>query len=225
MQSSSRAPVLSATRRRDSCWITGEPPGDGSPPLGCEPQARQGRSLRSGWTARAQAGTQHCAAARAPEVNELSPGGSPSGLHDLCQPPALRLRQRTGLDDAHDVARLRRVALVVGMELGRAADHLLVARVRAHGLDLDHDRLVHRGRDDDAAALLAPAALVLGLREPRDRLALALHGGVCSPPPPPPPRPWPRPPPLPLPRVGGGGPRPPPRGSPPPRGAGAPGPP
>src|SRR5438876_740564 len=44
-------------------------------------------------------------------------------------------------------------------------------RVRLHGVDLDDDRLVHRVGNDDAAALLAPSALVLGLLEPDDRLA------------------------------------------------------
>src|ERR1051326_2108144 len=41
-----------------------------------------------------------------------------------------------------------------------------------HGVDADDDRLVHRTRDDDAPALLAATALVLGLRQPRDRLTL-----------------------------------------------------
>src|SRR6185312_10577341 len=71
-----------------------------------------------------------------------------------------------------EVAELGGVLLVVRVELRRAADDLLVARVRLHGVDLDHDRLVHRIRDDDAAALLAPAALVVGLRQPHDRAAL-----------------------------------------------------
>src|SRR5919108_2896843 len=119
MQSSSRAPVLSATRRRDSCWII----------------------------------------------------GLPRRLHDLGQSPVLRLRERARLDDADDVADLRLVALVVRVELRRAANDLLVARVRLDRVHLHHDRLVHRARDDDAAALLAAAALVLGLRQARDRLA------------------------------------------------------
>src|SRR5205807_5404267 len=37
--------------------------------------------------------------------------------------------------------------------------------------DPDDDRLVHRRRDDDASALLVAAALGIGLRQPRDRLA------------------------------------------------------
>src|SRR6266542_2855275 len=121
MQSSSRAPVLSATRSLDSCWITESP-----------------------------------ALFR--------------GLQDLDEPPVLALRQRPRLDDADDVADLRLVLLVVRMELRRAADHLLVAPVRLHRVDLDDDRLVHRVGDDDAAPLLTPAALVLGLLEPHDRL-------------------------------------------------------
>src|SRR5919108_5443049 len=121
MQRISRAPVLSATRRRDSCWIT------------------YGPSL--------------------------------CDLKHLGEAPLLRLRERAGLDDADDVAHLRLVALVVGVELRRTADDLLVARVRLDRVDLDDDRLVHRARDHDAAALLAAAALVLRLREPSDRLA------------------------------------------------------
>src|SRR4029079_14937488 len=54
---------------------------------------------------------------------------------------------------------------------------LLVAPVRLHGVDLDHDRLVHRIRDDDPATLLAPAALMLGLRQAGDRAAL---GGALA---------------------------------------------
>src|SRR5438034_1231759 len=99
MQSNSRAPVLSATRTRVSCWIIG--------------------LLRH--------------------------------LEDLGQPPALRLRKRARLDDADDVARLRGVLLVVGVELRRAPDHLLVARVHLQRVHADDDRLLHRARDDDAA--------------------------------------------------------------------------
>src|SRR5215218_5691524 len=95
------------------------------------------------------------------------------GLHDFGEAPVLRLRQRPGLDDADDVSGLRLVLLVVRVEALGAADDLLVTRVRLHRLDADDDRLVHRGRDDDAATLLAPAALALGLRLPRNGLALA----------------------------------------------------
>src|ERR687896_1795882 len=120
MQSSSRAPVLSATLSRDSCWIIG--------------------LLRL--------------------------------LDDLGEAPVLQLRERSRLDDADDVADLGRVGLVVRVELRRAADDLLVPPVRLDRVDLDDDRLVHRGRDDDATALLAAAALCLRLGQPDDRLAL-----------------------------------------------------
>src|SRR5690348_10956845 len=112
MQRSSRAPVLSATLRRLSCWITASP---------------------------ALAGH----------------------LEHLVEAPALGRRERPGLDDLHHVADLRLVLLVVRVELLRAADHLLVLRVRLDRLDADDDRLVHRRRHDDAAAHLAPAALAL----------------------------------------------------------------
>src|SRR5215218_2639026 len=94
------------------------------------------------------------------------------GLHDFGEAPVLRLRQRPGLDDADDVSGLRLVLLVVRVEALGAADDLLVTRVRLHRLDADDDRLVHRGRDDDAPPLLSPAALTYGLRRPRDRLPL-----------------------------------------------------
>src|SRR5213078_2490415 len=99
-------------------------------------------------------------------------GGSLCDLHDLREAPVLRLRQRARLDNADDVADLCLVLLVVGVELRRAPDDLLVLGMRLDGVHADDDRLVHRTRDDDAPALLAATALVLGLRQPRDRLAL-----------------------------------------------------
>src|SRR6185437_15306094 len=120
MQSSSRAPVLSATFRRVSCWIT--------------------------------------------------ESASPGCLDDLGEPPALRLRQRTCLDDADDVADVRLVGLVVRVERARTPDDLLVLRVRLEDVDLHDDRLVHCARDDPALALLAPATLVVGLLQADDRL-------------------------------------------------------
>src|SRR5437868_2818756 len=121
MQSSVRAPVLSATRTRVSCWII-------APSL-----------LRD--------------------------------LEHLGEAPVLALRQRPRLDDAHRVADLRLVALVVGVELRRAPDDLLVARMRLHRVDADDDRLLRRVGDDDAPALLAAATLGLGLRLAGERLA------------------------------------------------------
>src|SRR5262245_36114134 len=93
------------------------------------------------------------------------------GLHDLGEPPALRLRDRTGLDDPDDVADVRLVRLVVRMERVRPPHDLLVLPVRLQRVDLDHDRLVHRVRDHGALALLPAAALVLRLLQPNDRLA------------------------------------------------------
>src|SRR4051812_11633816 len=121
MQSSSRAPVLSATLSLDSCWIM--------PPL-------------------------------------------PRLLDDLREAPVLGLRERPRLDDADDVARACLVPLVVRVELHRAPDDLLVLRVQLDHVDLDDDRLVALVRDDDAAALLPPPALDLGLLAAHDRLAL-----------------------------------------------------
>ena len=48
----------------------------------------------------------------------------------------------------------------------------LYRAVRLDRVDLDDDRLVALVRDDRAEALLAPAELALGLRDPDDRLAL-----------------------------------------------------
>src|SRR5207302_5967111 len=103
----------------------------------------------------------------------VSPAGSLGRFHHLGEPPALRARERPRLDDPDDVADVRLVALVVRVELPRAPDDLLVARVHLQGLDAHDDRLVHRARDDDAAALLAAAALGLGLRLANEQLALA----------------------------------------------------
>src|SRR3954453_10687030 len=114
MQSSTRAPVLSATRNRDSCWITVPP-----------------RRLP-----------------RAPVPRRAFP-----------EPPVLRLRERARLDDPHDVAHVRLVLRVVRLELDAAPDDLLVTPMRLDRVDLHDDRLVHHARDDDAAPLLATAAV------------------------------------------------------------------
>src|SRR5215218_9571743 len=128
MQSSSRAPVLSATFRRDSCWI-------------------------------------------------ISP--LPRLLDDLREAPALALRQRARLDDAHGVADAGGIRLVVRVELDGRADDLLVLGMALDHVDLDDDRLLALVGDDDAAALLAAAALALRLLGAGDRLAgggLLAHG-------------------------------------------------
>src|SRR5215211_2640900 len=98
MQSTSRAPVLSATLSRDSCWIM----------------------------------------------------GLPGPLQHLDEPPALRAAERTALDEAHRVADVRLVALVVRVQRRRPADDLLVHPVLAGRVDPDGDGLVGLVRDDDA---------------------------------------------------------------------------
>src|SRR5579862_3498716 len=97
-------------------------------------------------------------------------GSSLSLLDDLGEPPALGLRQRARLDDAHGVADSGLVRLVVGMELDRAPDDLLVARVELGHVDLDDDRLVGLVGDHDAAALLPGRAVAVRTRDADDRL-------------------------------------------------------
>src|ERR1700690_3570395 len=97
MHSTSRAPELSATRRRDSCWITA---------------------------------TTFAA-------------GSSCTLEHFYDPPALQLRQRTGLAHPHPVTLTHVVGLVVRVQVLRALHRLLVAAV-AHAVDdRDDHRLVH----------------------------------------------------------------------------------
>src|SRR5919109_4184559 len=130
MQSSSRAPVLSATRTLDSCWIM-----DGHLSrrpwwLAAQVRGWQGRRERSylGGT-----GATEDAARRVPAHPTRCGlcGRGPSslrGLHDFGEAPVLGLRQRPGLDDPNDVARLRLVLLVVRVEALRTPDDLLVPR-------------------------------------------------------------------------------------------------
>src|SRR5581483_9205604 len=173
MQRSSRAPVLSATFRRDSCWITDAHHPCRSCVIAAKREQRKdagsGRSRRL----RPRPRTPRCDALQRPSACEMRGWwASLSRLDDLGEPPALRRRQRARLDDAHDVADVGGVLLVVRMELDRAADDLLVPRMLLDHVHLDDDRLVHRARDDDAAALLRAAALVLRLRQPDDGLPL-----------------------------------------------------
>src|SRR5437868_12113978 len=137
---------------------------------GVASQGRRERSYLKGTGATEDAARRRPARPSGPDT--CGRWSSFSYLHDLCEAPVLGLRERARLDDPDDVADLRLVLLVVGMELGRAADDLLVLAVRLHRIDPDDDRLVHAARDDHAAAFLAPATRVLGLGRPRDRLAL-----------------------------------------------------
>src|SRR6266849_2409591 len=78
--------------------------------------------------------------------------------HDLGDPPALVLRQRPGLGDAHDVADLAGLLLVVRLVLLLLRQVLAVAAVLYAALDLHHHRLGHLvGRDGADAHLGAPA--------------------------------------------------------------------
>src|SRR5205807_9027872 len=93
MQRISRAPVLSATRRRVSVWI-------------------------------------------------IAPSGSSRPLQDLGETPALRLAERATLDQAHRVALVRLVALVVRVQRRGRADDLLVLKVAASIVGTDGDYLI-----------------------------------------------------------------------------------
>src|SRR5262249_59392967 len=92
--------------------------------------------------------------------------------------PALGLRERPRLDHPDHVPDARRVRVVVGVQLARATDDLLVLGVDPDRLDLDDDRLVALVGHDDAAALLATAGGALRLGRARDRLAV-LRRGAC----------------------------------------------
>src|SRR5215203_426104 len=100
----------------------------------------------------------------------------PRLLHHVDQAPALGLGERPGLDHADDVAFARLVALVVRVQLGRAADDLLVGPVPAGGVDADGDRFVALAGDDDSLPHLGRIRLALGRRGAGARGALRLRG-------------------------------------------------
>src|SRR5690348_1516796 len=75
-------------------------------------------------------------------------------LEHLDEAPALRLGKRPGLDDPHDVALVCLVALVVGVQGPRPADHLFVAPVAPDDVDPHSYRLLPFAGDDDALAHL-----------------------------------------------------------------------
>src|SRR3954467_11162992 len=136
MQRISLAPVLSATRSRDSCWITSE-------------LLRHAGSLER---------------SLAELDSDATPGGAVDrtallgALEDLDDPPPLRRRERPRLTDEDEVADAGDVALVVRLDLARSAQDLAVQRVLDAVLDLDDDGLVHLVAADGPAALLAVAA-------------------------------------------------------------------
>src|SRR6478735_63797 len=122
MQRISFAPVLSATRSRDSCWITSISCLSAGSPGAAHPC---GRAVPGAW--------RNCPARNAPQ--ERTCGELPCGnyllglLEDLDDAPVLRRRQRPGLHQEDAVADTGGVLLVVGLELARAADDLAVQRV------------------------------------------------------------------------------------------------
>src|SRR6266550_971296 len=85
---------------------------------------------------------------------------SPGPFENFDDPPPLQLRGGTGLLDAHTVAFAEVVHLVVGVELRRALECLLVPAV-AHAVDDGHDhRLLHLGGDHGALTDLAAVGAV-----------------------------------------------------------------
>src|SRR5688500_16208749 len=136
----SLAPVLSATRSRDSCWITFLSP------------IRRAGSLRSPWAAEPGRTGGGCGGP-APRTALLGL------LEDLHHAPALGRAERAGLHDEDTVADAGRVGLVVRLDLARAADDLAVEGVLHAVLDLDDDGLVHLVAHDVALTGLAVVAL------------------------------------------------------------------
>src|SRR6476620_2573798 len=110
----SRAPVLSATRSLDSCWITGVPP---SRSCSLAAKSKPCKDAGSGRSRRLRARLRTRQGAALQRARECEMGGGPPSLlcslDDLHEPPVLRLRQRPSLDDADDVANVRGVLLVV----------------------------------------------------------------------------------------------------------------
>src|SRR6266446_7224946 len=78
--------------------------------------------------------------------------------HDLGDPPALVLGQGPGLGDAHDVADLAGLLLVVRLVLLLLRHVLAVTAVLHAALDLHHHRLGHLVGGDGADAHLGPPA-------------------------------------------------------------------
>src|SRR5882672_6425902 len=113
MHKSSLAPVLSATRSRDSCWIT-------TVSLQRRPASRPAAFHR----------TKNARFARILRASFRF-------LNDLNHAPALGSRQRPGLHEQDAVADAAGVGLVVGLEVAGTADDLAVQRVLDTVLDDD----------------------------------------------------------------------------------------
>src|SRR5215210_920961 len=169
MQRISFAPVLSATRSRDSCWITSH-----SVSVALRATSNCLVALRAAvnWFRPTSSLRSHrpgplrgrTGGPRADRPRYLPSRGRHRAppllglLQDLDQPPPLGGRQRPGLHDLHPVADARDPLLVVRLELARAPDDLAVQAVLHAVLDLDDDRLVHLVADDEALSDLAVAA-------------------------------------------------------------------
>src|SRR4051794_8363401 len=123
----SRAPVLSATRSRDSCWITGVS-------YVCQ-FFECDRSLAERWWA---------------GPAEAGPAHSLGLFEDLHDPPPLGGGERTGLHQEHAVTDPACVLLVVHLELAGAPQNLAVEGVLDAVLDLDDNGLVHLVADHEA---------------------------------------------------------------------------
>src|SRR3954451_15958466 len=167
MQRISFAPVLSATRSRDSCWITsllpclrnvhvGPPVFRSAPTHGRTAAGSRSEFLRPGpsgpWKTRAPD------RGRPTTVPAASSAFLLGLLQDLDQPPPLGGRRRPGLHDLHAVTDAGDVLLVVGLQLARAPDDLAVEAVLHAVLDLDDDGLLHLVADHEPLAHLAVAA-------------------------------------------------------------------
>src|SRR4029079_4720593 len=83
-------------------------------------------------------------------------------LDDLHHAPALGRAERAGLHQEHTLTDAALVRLVVGLEAGRAAQHLAVERVLDAVLDGDDHGLVHLVADDQALTDLARRTLPCG---------------------------------------------------------------
>src|ERR1051325_9807187 len=100
----SLAPVLSATRSRDSCWIT-------SVSYVCQFSG----NLTEAWR------NDGCRAGRGDPADPVNSLGLFEDLHDT---PPLGTRQRAGLHQGDPVAHAARVLLVVRLELAGAPQDL-----------------------------------------------------------------------------------------------------
>src|SRR3712207_712047 len=142
MQRISLAPVLSATRSRDSCWITVSP--------------------SESVSALSRTRLQSCCC-WLPALDRLAAVQSVllRLLQHLDDAPALGGRQRPGLHEQDAVADAAGVLLVVRLELVGAAQGLLVQRVLHAVLDSDDDGLVHLVADHQALTDLAEATSLI----------------------------------------------------------------